>query len=216
MLNRLAFPATVFPPDFRQIICKQTAFVPSGRYNALSCFMCRQLPAFCNTVIVTMLAIVFLQLCAAPQIVFKCRLQFYKRFCPVTQLRFIQIPALHGDQVTFHNLFTGRNFHKDKGYVTDIRNLMDGIFRNFHAVVAAVFFFHSSQHDSCTPADDDPVLRPSRMLVSINRTPLCQHNLPHNVLTRRRQNLISAPRLIDHLSHVKVALQCGIFPPQIL
>ena len=61
-----------------------------------------------------MLAIVFLQLGAAPQIVFKCRLQFYKRFCPVTQLRFIQIPALHGDQVTFHNLFTGRNFHKDK------------------------------------------------------------------------------------------------------
>ena len=53
---------------------------------------------------------------------------------------------------------------------------------------------HSSQHDSCTPADDDPVLRPSRMLVSINRTPLCQHNLPHNVLTRRRQNLISAPK----------------------
>ena len=185
MLNRLAFPATVFPPDFRQIICKQTAFVPSGRYNALSCFMCRQLPAFCNTVIVTMLAIVFLQLCAAPQIVFKCRLQFYKRFCPVTQLRFIQIPALHRDQVTFHNLFTGGNFHKDKGYVTDIRNLMDGIFRNFHAVVAAVFFFHSSQHDPCTPADDDPVLRPSRMLVGIDRASLCQHNLPHNILARR-------------------------------
>ena len=38
-----------------------------------------------------MLAIVFLQLGTAPQIVFKCRLQFYKRFCPVTQLRFIQI-----------------------------------------------------------------------------------------------------------------------------